>query len=267
MASFKAIILKQDWEQELPWHWCDNSAFKTHFLNALSLVLPDCEKFFIGTTKPYLKSIKDQEQTAEVLEFIRQEGYHRYAHIKYNQWLERGGLPVTSLGRSTNKAWRFANQILSDKQKLALTICIEHITVVCTAMLLSNKELFDQMDPHFRKIWQYHSVEEIEHKAVTMNLWNLAGGSERMKRFFMLLALPLYIYYVAKHALVFLHADGVLFHRKTWTDAISFLFNQQTGLIRRCFVPWLDIMKPGFHPDDHDHTDLLDTPKIIVDRP
>lgn len=266
MVSFKAVLLKQDWEQELPWYWCDNSAFKTHFLNALSLVLPECEKFFIANTKPFLKSITDKEQVAEVREFCLQEGYHRHAHIKYNNWLEQGGMPVSELNDSTNRAWRWCNRILTAKQKLALTICIEHITVVYAAILLSDQELFGQMNPHFRQIWNFHAVEEIEHKAVTMNLWNSAGGTEIMKRLFMLLALPLYIYFVAKHTLVFLHADGKLLDAKTWADCIQFLFNKRTGLIRRSFIPWLDIFKTGFHPNDHNHAHLLQIPKIVVDH-
>lgn len=259
MASFKAVILKQDWKQDLPWYWCDNSPFKTHFLNALSLVLPDCEKFFIATTKPYLNVSNRPE---ELMEFVKQEGYHRYAHQRYNHWLEEGGLPVTQLTRSTTKSWQWAHRLLSAKQKLALTICIEHITVVYAAILLNNQVLFNQMHPHFRELWVFHAVEEIEHKAVTMNLWNSTFNSELTKRLFMLLALPLYIYYVAKHTLVFLHRDGLLFSKQTWLDAASFLFNEQTGLIRKSFMPWLDIFKTGFHPNDHDHTALLRIPKI-----
>lgn len=259
---FEAYHLKQDWNKPLPWYWCDDSAFKTHFLNALSLVLPDCEKFFLTTCKPYLKTVPDSEQREELLQFCKQEGYHRHAHIKYNAWLERNGLPVARLSRDTRRAWKWAHRFLSDKQKLALTICIEHITVVYAAILLRDADVFDKMHPHFRELWLFHTVEELEHKAVTMNLWNSADGSEALKRAFMMLALPLYVYYVAKHTLVFLYKDGLLWNLQTWRDAIAFLFNDRTGLIRKSFVPWLDIFKKGFHPDDHDHSELLKIPKL-----
>lgn len=261
---FKAVLLKQDWSGDLPWYWNDNSAFKTHFLNALSLILPECEKFFIAATKPYLKTTNDSELSEEILEFVKQEGYHRYAHMKYNQWLESRGLPVSELLKSTRRSWKIADRLLSAEQKLALTVCIEHITVVYAAVLLSDGDTFDKMHPHFKEVWKYHTVEEIEHGAVTFNLWNHIGGSEFTKRLFMVFALPLYIYYVAKHTIVFLHKDGVLFHWQTWADAADFLFNKKTGLIRKSLLPWLDIFKRGFHPNDHDHSELLKIPKLPV---
>ena len=99
-----------------------------------------------------------------------------------------------------------------------------------------------------------------------MNLWNKLHGDNTIKRLTMLIALPLYIYYVAIHTLIFLHHDGELFKARTRLDMCSFLFNKRTGLLRKSFIPWLDIFKKDFHPLDHDHTQLLLIPKITVDN-
>jgi uncharacterized protein len=257
---FSAHILKQDWSGDLPRYWNNDSAFNTHFLNALSVVLPECEKFFIGVVKPYMKTSVDDR--AYILEFIKQEGYHRYAHMQYNDWLSNQGLPIKQLQATTNKRWAIANKLLTNKQKLALTICIEHITVIYAAVLLENEEMLNAMHSHFKSIWIYHAVEEIEHRAVTMDIWRNHYSSDLMIKSMMPFALIGYMWYVGKHTLVFLHHDKQLLKPQTWKDMITFLFNKKTGLIRRSFLKWMDIMKPNFHPNDHDHSHLLKINKI-----
>jgi len=258
---FRAERLRQKWDSDLDWYWNDNSAFKTHFLNALSITLPACERFFIDTVKPYLKSA-NPELKPELIEFIRQEGNHSYAHTHYNDWLEEGGLQVSHLQKTSNKKWRWVRRHLSLKNRLAITICVEHITVCYAAVFLSQPEILDKMSPHFRSLWQYHAVEEIEHKSVTMNLWNQIGGGEWLKRIAMLLVLPTYMWVVGSTTLVFLHRDGQLWRWQTWSDMVHFLFNRSNGVVRRSFLPWLDLFRRDFHPDDHDHQSLLTISKF-----
>ena len=255
---FQAHLLKQDWNRDLPRYWNDNSPFKTHFLNALSITLPECEKFFIETVKQYSKDLTDPAQIIEVKEFVKQESHHRHAHAKYNNWLEQNGLPVSNLQRSTDRKWNFVRKYLNLRSKLALTMCVEHITVVYASVFLEHKEILQNMHPQFEQIWRWHAIEEIEHKAVAMNVWNTTGGGNIYKAVAMFFVLPFYMWYVGKNTLVFLHNDNQLWKWSTWKDMVSFLFNKQTGLLTKSFVPWLEFMKNGFHPDDQNHLAILD---------
>lgn len=255
---FHAYLLKQDWDKNLPKYWNDNSPFKTHFLNALSITLPDCEKFFIDTVKPHLKDSSDPD----LVEFVRQEGYHRNAHAHYNNWLEEQGLPANKLQTIANRKWDWVRKHLGNRSCLAITICIEHITVVYASVFLNHEDILNNMHPHFREIWQWHAYEEVEHKAVTMNLWNKLNGPVWLKRLAMMLVLPTYMWYVGKNTLIFLHADKQLWKLRTWKDMVHFLFNKKDGVVRRSFVPWVDLMKADFHPNHHDHTHLLELSKI-----
>lgn len=259
---FHAKLLRQDWDKALPKYWNDDSAFKSHFLNALSITLPDCERFFIGTITPYLRQINDDDLAAQTKEFVKQESHHRHAHNHYNDWLEAQGLPVSELQASANRKWDWVIRHLSDEQKLAITICIEHITVVYASVFLSYPEILNRMHPHFRDIWRWHAVEEIEHKAVTMDVWNRFHGSPRLKWMAMAITLPVYMWYVGKNTLIFLHRDHRLWEWSTWKDMIQFLFNKQDGVVRRSFRMWMDMLRKDFHPNDHDHTDLLKIEKF-----
>jgi len=254
---FKAEPLNQDWGSHLPRYWNDNSPFKTHFFNALSISLPDCEKFFIETVAAYSKNIDNEKFKLEIKEFLKQESHHRHAHKKYNDWLQLQGLPVEQLQNNSRKTWRLISSKLGNQNKLAITICIEHITVVYSCIFLQHKDLLKNMHPHFKQIWQWHAIEELEHKSVTVDIWNSANGSTLHKNLVMSIVLLAYMWYVGKNTIIFLHKDHKLLKIQTWYDMIHFLFNRQYGLLRKSSRPWFDFMKSDFHPSDHNHDNLL----------
>ena len=254
---FKSQPLIQDWLQPLPKYWNDNSPFKTHFLNALSLTLPECEKFFIETLKHYSKQIDDPTLTKEVKEFVKQESQHRHAHRKYNNWLLSHNLPVTKLQDDSTFMWDQARKYFNPKSWLALTICVEHITVVYASVFMSHPEILENMHPQFEQIWRWHAIEELEHKSVTLDVWNETEGSMFYKNLAMLFVLPMYMWYVGKNTIVLLHADKQLWKWSTWSDMLSFLFNTKTGLLTKSFIPWCDFLKKDFHPNDQDHREIL----------
>lgn len=255
---FHSLPLVQDWSQPLPKYWNDNSPFKTHFLNALSLTLPECEKFFIETIKHYSKEIIDPTQLRDIKEFVKQESHHRHAHKKYNDWLEDQGLPVKQLQGKTDRMWNLVREKIDMRSRLALTICVEHITVVYASVFLNHPEILKQMHPQFEHIWRWHAVEEVEHKAVAMNVWYSTVNSNFYKNLAMFFVLPMYMWYVGKNTIVFLHADKQLWKWSTWKDMVHFLFNLNTGLLTKSFIPWLDFMKKDFHPNDQNHSAILE---------
>lgn len=254
---FQSHLLKQDWEQSLPKYWNDNSPFKTHFLNALSLTLPECEKFFIETVRHCSKEITNPQLANEIKEFVKQESHHRNAHTHYNNWLQDQGLPAKELQHSSNRMWNFVRQWLDKKSWLALTICVEHITVVYASVFLQYQDILKKMHPQFEQIWRWHAIEELEHKAVAFDTWNAVKGNNLHKNIIMALVLPTYMWYVGKNTIVFLHADKQLWKWQTATDMICFLFNRKTGLLRKSFIPWLEFLSTRFHPNDQDHSKIL----------
>lgn len=259
-TMFKSEPLEHQWDDASTWYWMDNSAFKSHFLNALSITLPGCERFFIDAVKPHLALVSDDLKPF-VREFVKQESHHQAVHRDYNLWLQGCGLPVEGAIRSCDRGWSLARR-LSPKWRLALTVCIEHITVICTSVLLQNPELLEAMDPHFRRVWQWHAREEIEHKAVTMDVWNECYRDTWSLRLAMLITLPVYMWYVGKHTLVFLAAEHRLWRSMNVSDGFDFLFGRQ-GIISGSWSQWLDIFRKDFHPDMHDHISLLSVPKFV----
>jgi predicted metal-dependent hydrolase len=117
------------------------------------------------------------------------------------------------------------------------------------------------MHPHFGDIWRWHAIEEIEHKSVAMDIWNQTYSDFIFQRLIMLVVFIYYIWIVGKNTLIFLQHDNQLWKWRTLTDMVSLFFDKQSGLILKSFVPWLDFMRTDFHPNDHDHTILLNYKK------
>jgi predicted metal-dependent hydrolase len=144
---------------------------------------------------------------------------------------------------------------ISSRGQLASTVSLEHITAIFAEHLLTHPELLDSMHPHFKQLWTWHAIEEIEHKNVAMDTINAIGGGKL--RLSMLLTTMNFVWDISRNLIVLLKADKQLFKWRTLTDACSLLFNINNGFITKLFVPWLQFMRKDFHPSQHDNTHLL----------
>jgi predicted metal-dependent hydrolase len=112
------------------------------------------------------------------------------------------------------------------------------------------------MHPHFEEIWRWHNVEEVEHKAVTMDVWNSINGKPKTLHLVMIFATIIFWYTTIKYTVILLHADKQLWKWRNLLDAWDILFSKN-GMIRSGFKDWLDFFKKDYHPNDHDDTKLL----------
>lgn len=252
---FKEQPLKQDWTQDLPKYYFDNSPCKTHFLNALSITFPHGERFFIDSVKNYQDRISDPEQKEAILTFVKQENWHRYAHQQYNLWLTNQGLPAEYLEEVTLKKIDYIKTKISRRGQLASTVGLEHITAIFAEHLLTHPELLNSMHPHFRQLWTWHAIEEIEHKNVAIDTINAVGGGKL--KFSMMLTTLNFIWDISRNVVVLLQADKQLWKLQTLKDAGSLLFNTKNGFVNHLFKPWLSFMRKDFHPSQHDNRNLL----------
>lgn len=252
---FKEHQLRLDWSQELPKYYFDNSPFKTHLLNALSITFPHGEKFFIDSVKNYKDRITDPEQLDAVTMFVKQENWHRYVHQQYNFWLVKQGLPAEQLEELALKKIEQTKAEIGYRGWLSVTASMEHITAIFAEHLLTHPELLNSMHPHFKQLWTWHAIEEIEHKSVAMDTLNAIGGGRRRRA--MILATMNFMWDIAKSTVILLKHDKQLYKWQTLKDACSVLFNTNNGLITGLVAPWFAFMKKDFHPNQHNSTALL----------
>ena len=259
--EFTSHQLRLDWTRsDLPMHWYNDSAFYTHFMNALSVTFPDGERFFIDSVMSYREQIsQDPQLHANVMEFVKQENWHRYQHSLYSRWMDSQGLPGQQIEDEMREFWASMRTRWGDRNCLAATIAIEHITARNSELLLKFRESFKMMHPHFESVWRWHAIEEIEHKSVSMDVWTAIGGDNRTRRLAMLVVLYYYTILVIRNTWKLLKADPDKLNFFTMIrDAYIILWRKRSGLLRNSFSSiWSYMTNPNWHPNLTDHSTLL----------
>jgi predicted metal-dependent hydrolase len=260
--KFTSHQLKLDWtgQPDLPTHWYNNSPLYTHFMNALGSSFIDGERFFIDSVNAYKDQISTNPQLqADVQEFIKQENWHRYQHTLYNRWLDSRGFPAKSIEDDMREFFARQRSRWGDRACLAATIAMEHITARNAELMLKYRKSFKLMHPHFESVWRWHSIEEIEHKSISIDVWRHIEGDNTTRRLAMIVVLYYYTYFMMRNTLKLLKADqSHISITKLIKDAYVILWDRRSGLLRNSFSSiWSYMIKSDWHPNDTDHSTLL----------
>jgi len=255
--SFESVPLRQDWEQDLPRYWFDNSPFKTHLMNAFSSQFPEGEKFFVDSVMNFKSEIQDETLLQDMKIFSHQEHWHSFAHKQYNIWLDKIGVPVKQVEQHTYDTYRLIKEKDSQRACLGTTMCLEHLTTIVSEFLLSHPEVQRQMHPHFLKLWKWHSIEELEHKSIAIDVYRRVGGNEPKRKMLMLITLGYFLKNLIQNTILYLKVDGQLWRWRTLVDGVSFLFNFRNGLVPCLIIPFFKFFKDNYHPLNISHQQLI----------
>ncbi|MBX7191107.1 MAG: metal-dependent hydrolase [Sandaracinaceae bacterium] len=233
---------------DAPEAWLDDDPVATRVVDALSLVFPEGERFFIRSVKHYARVFEDDpELAARVRGFIGQEGRHGHEHERWNKLLASRGHPVERfLAFYRALAYDRIEKATPPHLRLATTVALEHMTSTLAVIALTTPVL-DGAHPAVRPLLYWHAVEEIEHRAVAWDV--LAKVDPRL----------------STRALGFAIGTGVL--GLFWARAFAMLGEaskdgrtrprRRFGRNLRAMAPILarsmaDYFRPGFHPEEKD---------------
>jgi uncharacterized protein len=240
-------------------HWVRNDPIATAFFNALSIVFPYGERFMIESMRPW-QSHANEPLAAEIAAFIEQEAGHSREHFVMNKALTECGYAIAPLEKAIRNILSFcANR--GKLTKLGVTMCIEHFTAIIAAELLKNPGHLQDSNPELHKLWLWHSVEEIEHKAVAFDTWMMATAHwSELRRWLTrsLLCTGITISCLINRTrgqMELLRQDGVTGH-SALLKLLRFGF-AKGGIGRAVFRPWLTFLRPGFHPWQIDDRHLI----------
>ena len=156
-----------------PKYYFKRSKFVTHFLNALSTTFPPGEHFFVRAVRRYRTQNKNSLLERDISGFIGQEAFHSLAHEAMNEYASNYNLPLEQIQTMVSGAILFIEQHPSAKQCLAFTIALEHYTAVMGEELLMNSKWLEGMALPYRDLWKWHAQEEVEHKSVAFDVYQL----------------------------------------------------------------------------------------------
>jgi predicted metal-dependent hydrolase len=237
-------------------HWLRGEAYPTAFFNALSAVFPVGEAFMIECLRPWQKNVPE-DLAADVKTFIEQEAAHSREHAGMNRALIRAGYDIAPLDKVIRGFVNFFADS-SDITKLGATMCIEHLTAIVAAELLANPRHMAGAEPDLHKLWLWHSIEEVEHKAVAFDVWMYATRDwSALRRWATRSAMMVgvsasFFFNRTRGQVELMRQDG-----EHWSKALPGLIRfgfGRGGIGRAVLRPWVKFLKPGFHPwqiDDH----------------
>ncbi len=235
--------------------WNPKGMHLTQFFNTLSIFFPAGERFFIQSVRNYREEITDAQLKEQISAFIGQEGFHTREHEAYNEALTAAGMPNDALDKIVVEILEIGKKFPRPMQ-LAFTVSLEHLTAVLGDMLLSNPELLEEADKHYAAIWNWHAIEETEHKAVCFDAYEQTVGkgskAYAMRVAAFIIANAVFWSVFVPFYVAMLNRSGNAFDVKGWLK-ITNLLAGRPGIMRRVFPDWLDFFRPSFHPWMHDN--------------
>jgi uncharacterized protein len=231
--------------------WNAAGVHASTFYNTMSLFFPVGERFFIRSVRNYRDRIDDPRLQEAVTGFIGQEAMHGREHEEYNEHAHAAGLPVKAQERRVARLLQWVERRRTPAEQLAATCALEHLTAILADILLREPRLLEGAEPRYRDLWEWHALEETEHKAVAYDVYRAVVGtglkayllrcSIMLSSSLRFLAQSIYTHYrLLKH-------DGLHRDWKGWRRYLHFVF-VRPGFLRRIALPWLAYFRPGFHP-------------------
>jgi predicted metal-dependent hydrolase len=238
---------------DIPKYWLGGDPFKTRFFDAMSCLFPEGEKFFIACVRDYKDQIKDPELIQQVKDFTRQEGQHGMVHTQFNNRLVAQGIEVNKiLEKQVGIMFGFFRKRFSRAYTLGQTAAAEHMTAIMAHGFFRHMDLMAQADQRVRAMYAWHSVEEIEHKAVAYDVLTKvakAGYFMRVLAFLQVaFTFPLHVFLIMNHMF---RKDGFSFRQRAglWLRGLWWLYQPTSkGLYAPIMGHFLAYLVPGFHP-------------------
>jgi uncharacterized protein len=233
--------------------WHSNDPFKTAYFNALSILFPIGEKFFIDSVREHIGFVKDAKLLAEVRGFIGQEAVHMREHQQYNEALcAARGLDLADFEDSLRARIAMANKELPPLGRLAITVAYEHFTAVLADAFLKTPEIFAGAHPEMTRLWRWHAIEETEHKSVAYDVYLAAGGTQKGLRKAMVYVTQEFVRKIIFNMRLLLRAAPGN-QVRLWVTGLRWIYS----MWRPLWANYRDFYRDGFHPWQHDNRDVL----------
>ena len=244
----------------VPKHFAaDGDLITSHLIATLSALFPDGEDFFVRSVRHYRDQITDPDLKRQVNDFIGQEATHGREHRILTERLAELGYPTERVAKMARRGLALRERVASPASNLAETAALEHFTATLAEVALTSPEMQEKAGhPAVRDLLLWHALEEAEHKAVAFDVYRAVGGTERTRIMTMKLVRFGFVVGVSVQLVLSLLGDPA--SREKGRLRASFRQFRSSPMVDKSVWRRLkDYDRPGFHPDDWDTTELVDT--------
>lgn len=170
--------------KEIRRHYFANSPIMSHLLTALSSTFPIGEQFFVHSVRNVRDEVKDEKLQAQIAAFIGQEAMHSKAHAEFNDAWRSDDYNLDRFQAWLARKDQYVKN-LHPKIQLAITCAFEHFTALLGGYILRHPEVLSTLDDDAVKLWVWHAIEEIEHRAVAFDVYQAVYGDDKVRRMIM----------------------------------------------------------------------------------
>lgn len=242
------------------WWWAGDRELSRN-ADALHLLFPEGERFFIRSVRDVVKTLDLDAPGApprlreRVRAFVGQEAMHGREHERAFALLDRDGIEWRSfLEEEVKPVFARGDRLFAPLTRLAVTCALEHLTAVLGATAFADP-MVDEAHPAMQELMLWHAAEEVEHKSVAFDVYEAAGGGYLRRIFGMLVAYAVFMVLWRRAAAHILEQDGGYDARdmQALRKRLQDRGVDRIADFRRAFVAYL---RPGFHPDQTDDAHL-----------
>lgn len=237
---------------DVPRWWFAGLAVPTQIVNALHLIFPMGERFFVRSVRHYMDQIDDPELREQIKGFFGQEGRHAHQHELAFELLKAHGYEVEPFLKLYKKvAYDWIERYSPPSLRLAATAALEHYTAIMAEGALEHGTL-DAMHPAMQKLLKWHAAEEIEHKAVAFDVLKQVQPSYALRIAGMAVATTTLIGFWVLGTTMLLRQEKGLSRLELLRQLR--LTRQRQPILRRVFLRGIkEYLRPDFHPWQRDN--------------
>ena len=254
---------------EVPAHYVYGHPVATHLYNALSLLLPAGEEWFITVLREALPLIEDEKLREDVIGFMGQESQHAHAHAGLNDYLAAHGIdPAPMIDRADyvfghllgprDATGDAAHNYLVER--LAVIAALEHIFAFLGDWVLNAKRLnAGTVHPVVLDLLRWHGAEEVEHRMVSHDVLHYFDGSYLRRARAQLVVAPVLLYLIWQGMRFLLRVDPNLDwsarrRKNVWRNLFRSSRRGLTPRVSLITLRALQYFKPWYSPGDVGNT-------------
>lgn len=240
---------------DIPRHWMYGSIFGTHLANALNLLFPLGERFFMRSVRHYLDDLEDPELRRQVQGFFGQEALHAREHERFFDQLRAQGYDLDRFLETYEKvAFELIEPNVPPVLRLSVTVALEHFTAMFAERALTEPFL-DDVPAAIRDLFRWHAAEELEHKAVAFDVLKAVDPRYTVRVAGLLLATLGFVTFWLAGTRMLIAQEGEATAARILGELRRAIARKQVGHggLAKAFVKYL---RPDFHPNDLATDDL-----------
>lgn len=236
--------------ETVPKYWFGGNASASLRVNAINLVFPEGERFFVRSVRRHLSAIEDPALRQRARQFFAQETLHGHEHDRATAVLTHQGFEIESwLTWYRELAYERIEPRVPAVLCLSVTAALEHLTASLANYHLTTDPMH-RAAPVMQDLMRWHASEEIEHKSVAFDVLQTVNDSWLIRVIGMVLAVIGFLFFWGSGWRHLTSQDPNITRARLRADREEV---RSWGIhdARRAVLSYgFAYIRPGFHPDD-----------------